>query len=73
MCFLSRHFVLFDQGIVAPLFSENIDEVGDLVLDLGEAYYDIGKYLVDLWIKVGDYQSLLTTTLPDWSGFEHGT
>jgi len=27
------------------LFSESIDDVGDLVLDLGEAYYDIGETL----------------------------
>ena len=27
---------------MSPLFSESIEDVGDLVLDLGEAYYDIG-------------------------------
>lgn len=29
--------------MVLPLFSEDINDVGDLVLDIGEAFFEIGE------------------------------
>ncbi|XP_066910482.1 general transcription factor 3C polypeptide 3-like [Clytia hemisphaerica] len=43
-CLIYSNQLDFVDDIVYPLFSESIDDVGDLVLDLGEAYYDIGNY-----------------------------
>ena len=40
------------QHVISPLFVEEIEEVGDLYLDIAEAYVDVGKLFSVLFLTV---------------------
>lgn len=39
------HRLLYLQGLVSALMEQSPEEIGDLYLDVGEAYLEQGKYL----------------------------